>query len=193
MRAYHGDYIPEQIFKRWYLPATLPDVRPKRAERGKGDDLGMLEDYARRKKKEKDYEGEVDKKGMAPVGSLMFGEVERRIDVLVFRCCFAHSIYEARRLVIHGDVMLNGKKVGFLGLFRALISYSNVFVIASECQYTASARRHDICQPQSYPIFPTPRKTTGHRRKRLQKRPQGSHPLLPPQVRGAMALHPRVH
>jgi len=40
----------------------------------------------------------------------MFMEVERRIDVFLFRCCFAHSIYEARRLVIHGDVLLNGKK-----------------------------------------------------------------------------------
>ena len=29
-RAYHGDYINEKIFKRWYLPRTLPDVRPRR-------------------------------------------------------------------------------------------------------------------------------------------------------------------
>ncbi|KAJ8590117.1 hypothetical protein M405DRAFT_816847 [Rhizopogon salebrosus TDB-379] len=32
----------------------------------------------------------------------MLAEVERRIDVFVFRCCFAHSVYEAQRLVIHG-------------------------------------------------------------------------------------------
>ena len=50
-------------------------------------------------------------KGLAPVGSLMFTEVERRIDVVIFRACLAHSVYEARRLVIHGDVLLNGKKV----------------------------------------------------------------------------------
>ena len=48
---------------------------------------------------------------MAPVGSLMFMEVERRIDIFIFRCCFAHSVYEARRLVVHGYVLLNGKKV----------------------------------------------------------------------------------
>ncbi|KAF8414890.1 hypothetical protein L210DRAFT_3589502, partial [Boletus edulis BED1] len=29
IRAYHGDFIPEKTFKRWYLPATLPDVRPR--------------------------------------------------------------------------------------------------------------------------------------------------------------------
>lgn len=50
-------------------------------------------------------------KGLAPVGSLMFSEVERRIDVVIFRACLAHSVYEARRLVVHGDVLLNGKKV----------------------------------------------------------------------------------
>jgi ribosomal protein S4 len=70
-----------------------------------------LEEFALRNKKEQDLVAEEEAKGMAPVGSLMFAEVERRIDVFLFRCCFVHSVYEARRLVIHGNVMLNGKKV----------------------------------------------------------------------------------
>jgi len=118
MRAYHGDFIPEKIFKRWYLPETLPDVRPQRVSApAAGSDAKDLEEFARRKVREKDFTEEIEKKGMAPVGSLMMAEVERRIDVFLFRCCFAHSVYEARRLVIHGDVMLNGKKVcsSFLG------------------------------------------------------------------------------
>jgi len=110
VRAYHGDYINEKIFKRWYLPETLPDVRPRK-QFGKGTgDQAALEEFARRRQKEKDFEQEEERRGNAPVGSLMFSEVERRIDVFIFRCCFAHSVYEARRLVIHGDVMLNGKK-----------------------------------------------------------------------------------
>jgi len=40
----------------------------------------------------------------------MFSEVERRIDVVIFRACLAHSVYDARRMVIHGQVLLNGKK-----------------------------------------------------------------------------------
>jgi len=60
--------------------------------------------------KERKRKEEEERKGMAPVGSLMFSEVERRIDVVIFRSCLAHSVYEARRLVIHGDVLLNGKK-----------------------------------------------------------------------------------
>ncbi|KAJ3495407.1 hypothetical protein NMY22_g19942 [Coprinellus aureogranulatus] len=110
VRAYHGDFIPEKIFKRWYLPETLPDVRPARYNAPAGDDKGALEEFAKRKRREREYEEDVERKGMAPVGSLMVGEVERRIDVVVFRCCFAHSVYEARRLVVHGDVYLNGKK-----------------------------------------------------------------------------------
>ncbi|KAF8664116.1 hypothetical protein AX16_000806 [Volvariella volvacea WC 439] len=108
VRAYHGDYINEKIFKRWYLPETLPDVRPRlKVTTG---DMSSLMEFAKRRGTEPTYEKELEEKGMPPVGSLMFAEVERRIDVFLFRCCFAHSIYEARRLVIHGNVFLNGKK-----------------------------------------------------------------------------------
>lgn len=114
VRAYHGDFIPEKVFKRWYLPQTIPDVRPRRAVFA-GDDKLDLEEFAKRKlqarEKEKELEDEIARKGMAPVGSLMFTEVERRLDVFVFRCCFAHSVYEARRLIIHGYVKLNGTTV----------------------------------------------------------------------------------
>ncbi|KAG6883116.1 hypothetical protein C0993_007766 [Termitomyces sp. T159_Od127] len=108
VRAYHGDFIKEKVFKRWFLPETLPDVRPKR--KVLGDDKASLEEFALRKKKEKALAEEEAIKGMAPVGSLMFSEVERRLDIFLFRCCFVHSVYEARRLIIHGNVKLNGKK-----------------------------------------------------------------------------------
>ncbi|KAF5310046.1 hypothetical protein D9619_010489 [Psilocybe cf. subviscida] len=113
VRAYHGDFIPEKVFKRWYLPQNIPDVRPKRQVFSGGDKLD-LEEFARRKlrakQKEQELEDEIEQKGMAPVGSLMFVEVERRLDVFLFRTCFVHSVYEARRLIIHGYVKLNGRK-----------------------------------------------------------------------------------
>lgn len=112
IRAYHGDFIPEKMFKRWYLPATLPDVRPRLQTRSNAslvldEFAGRTEQLERAERRRK----EEDEKGLAPVGSLMMAEVERRIDVFIFRCCFASSVYEARRLVIHGHVLLNGKKV----------------------------------------------------------------------------------
>ncbi|KAF9048090.1 alpha-L RNA-binding motif-containing protein [Hymenopellis radicata] len=108
VRAYHGDFIPEKIFKRWYMLQTLPNVRPRAAV--VGDDRVSLQEFSRRKMKQDEYNEAETAHGLAPVGSLMFSSVERRIDVFVFRCCFAHSVYEARRLVIHGYVTLNGQK-----------------------------------------------------------------------------------
>ena len=111
VRAYHGDYINEKTFKRWYLPANLPDVRLAASV---GDDSLLLNKWANKAsavEKELKRREEEASKGLAPVGSLMFSEVERRIDVVIFRSCFAHSVYEARRMVVHGNVLLNGRKV----------------------------------------------------------------------------------
>lgn len=48
---------------------------------------------------------------MTPVGTMMFSEVERRLDVLVFRACFAQSVWQAKSFVVAGKVKLNGKVV----------------------------------------------------------------------------------
>ncbi|KAI0746313.1 hypothetical protein C8Q80DRAFT_1121177 [Daedaleopsis nitida] len=112
LRGYHGDFINEKIFKRWYLPETLPDVRPSEVLK-KAAPMTELEKWATKEQAAKRAEkmaAEERQKGLAPVGSLMFAEVERRIDVVIFRACFAHSVYEARRMIIHGSVLLNGKK-----------------------------------------------------------------------------------
>ncbi|KAI0084949.1 alpha-L RNA-binding motif-containing protein [Irpex rosettiformis] len=111
-RAYHGDFIPEKIFKRWYLPKVLPDVRP-RVKRNIDVEQSGLARWAKKDsvaEQEEKIREEEEAKGLAPVGSLMFMEVERRIDVVIFRACLAPSVYEARRMVVHGSVLLNGKK-----------------------------------------------------------------------------------
>ncbi|BGP16456.1 hypothetical protein JCM10213_003988 [Rhodosporidiobolus nylandii] len=83
VRAYHGDWIPEQKFKKTYLPDQLPPI------------VGSKE------------RAELP----VPLASLMFAEVEKRLDTVVFRCCFADSVYRARAMVVHGKVKLNGRKV----------------------------------------------------------------------------------
>ncbi|THH16309.1 hypothetical protein EW146_g4312 [Bondarzewia mesenterica] len=112
VRAYHGDFINEKAFKQWYLPSTLPDVRPRRS--AAGDDTLDISKWAKQdktvEKERRKREEEAQHAELAPVGSLMFAEVERRIDVFIFRACLAHSVYDARRMVVHGDVLLNGKK-----------------------------------------------------------------------------------
>ncbi|KAI0685280.1 hypothetical protein BC835DRAFT_1514237 [Cytidiella melzeri] len=112
VRAYHGDVIPEKVFKRWYLPTVLPDVRPRVRRAADAEKAGLAR-WAMKNNvadQEQQMREEEEAKGLAPVGSLMFMEVERRIDVVIFRACLAPSVYEARRLVVHGSVLLNGKK-----------------------------------------------------------------------------------
>ncbi|KAG8854708.1 mitochondrial 37S ribosomal protein nam9 [Tulasnella sp. 330] len=125
LRAYHCDYLPEKKFVRWWLPERLPDPMARKArgskeavEEGKvtpNAKKSSAAQWARngttsnatRGKEGSPTEG---KAHLAPITSLMFAELERRIDVVVFRCCFAHSIHAARQLVVHGKVKLNGLK-----------------------------------------------------------------------------------
>jgi ribosomal protein S4 len=117
-----------------------PDVRPQRYT-SSSDNKADLADYAKRKERAKKFKEKIEQKGMAPVGSLMKAEVERRM--VVFRSCFAHSIYEARRLVMHGDVYLNGKKVSMLSVPITVVCYTDMSSIAHQRQYTPRTRRHD--------------------------------------------------
>jgi len=114
IRGYHGDFVGETKFKRWYLPASLPDVRARRRhgssidyndnETAKmaGRTRDVAKDEARRAKEEE--EG-----GNTPVGSLFLSELERRLDVVIFRSCLSPSVYHARHVIIRGGVRLNGK------------------------------------------------------------------------------------
>jgi ribosomal protein S4 len=102
VRGYHGDFINEKIFKRWYLPDTLPDVRPRQHSLPTNDDLDAFAGHTEQLERAKKRAYEETMKGLAPVGSLMLAEVERRIDVFVFQCCFARSVYDAQRFVNHG-------------------------------------------------------------------------------------------
>lgn len=147
VRAYHGDFINEKIFKRWYLPTTLPDVRPRRSGNSTTEAIGLAR-WARKDRvaeKETRLREEEDAKGFAPVGSLMFAEIERRIDVVVFRACLASSVYEARRLVVHGDVLLNGKKVRARPALNSM--YRLTWLPAPRREHTPRAGRHGLCEP----------------------------------------------
>lgn len=91
VRAYHGDGIQEGKFKKSFLPESLPPIIGPVVIGRSGE---------RRSVGEK-----------VPLASMMFAEVEKRLDTVVFRCCFADSVYKARQMVIHGKVSLNGLKV----------------------------------------------------------------------------------
>ncbi|KAF9515365.1 hypothetical protein BS47DRAFT_1376270 [Hydnum rufescens UP504] len=118
VRAYHGDMIPEKKFKRWYLPQRLPDTRIRKTDVGKEEERSYLRLAVGQTKwsnRGKDAQGVLRLREKAnaaatkiPLSSLMFIEVERRLDTFIFRCCFAPSVYQARQMTIHGKVRLNG-------------------------------------------------------------------------------------
>lgn len=117
IRGYHGDWIRERRFKRWYLPISVPriDGGNKRASSasnvllppsavasgsGSGSNAVTMAAAAAARLDER-----------LPIASLFVRDVERRLDTVVFRACFARSAYEARTLVIHGKVKINGERV----------------------------------------------------------------------------------
>ncbi|GHJ87237.1 hypothetical protein NliqN6_3639 [Naganishia liquefaciens] len=118
-RGYHGDHIGETKFERWYLPEALPSIHAegKRGASGAakvkpsretgGLVAGRTRDSARvveeRNRQEKERSGRV------PIGTMLYREVERRLDVLVFRACLASSVWQARQMVVHRKVTLNGR------------------------------------------------------------------------------------
>ncbi|CAG8739129.1 5154_t:CDS:2, partial [Acaulospora morrowiae] len=85
-RAYHGSQLNEKQFRRLFNP-RLPTTNIK-----------LSEDTASGSKQ-------------PHTSVLTYASLERRLDFIVFRSCFAPSIWAARQLVIHGKVTVNGKKV----------------------------------------------------------------------------------
>ncbi|KAJ3252477.1 mitochondrial 37S ribosomal protein nam9 [Boothiomyces macroporosus] len=81
LRAYHVPNITERQFMDRHFKTNLP--------------------YKLYTKKEKDE--------LPHIESIMFCELERRVDVTVFRSHFAKSIFQARRLVSTGKVKVNGE------------------------------------------------------------------------------------
>ncbi|KAJ1920656.1 hypothetical protein H4219_001215 [Mycoemilia scoparia] len=81
-RGYHGPQIKERQWLRMFNP-KLPTLNVK---------IGK------------------NTRAHPNTASLTFSDMERRVDFIVFRSHFASSIWNARQLVLHGKVYLNGKK-----------------------------------------------------------------------------------
>ena len=156
LRGYHGDWIPERRFKRWFLPTSLPSYAPSSLSTVKPLSDADESDHA------------LDSP-TPPVKSLFMRDVERRIDTAVFRCCFAHSVYYARSLVLHGKVSLNGnvhRDPGYLLQPGDLISVEPSCVpmlnghVAKRVQ--ADRERHAVKKsPPEVQESPTPTKENG--------------------------------
>ncbi len=56
-----------------------------------------------------------DKPKETPYMQQTFAPMERRLDIAIFRALFASSARQARQMVVHGAVKVNGKRVRWEG------------------------------------------------------------------------------
>ena len=84
-RAYHGGQINERQFLRLFNP-KIPTSNTRVA-------------------------GQEKDRKHPPAVVLTYASLERRLDSIVFRACLATSIWQARQMVLHGKVSVNGVKV----------------------------------------------------------------------------------
>ena len=89
-RGYHVPNIPQRQFIDRHFTPTLPVKKMSSSE----------------------------KERCPPIQTLMYAELERRVDVVLFRSHFCDSIFSARKAVSSGHVMVNGVKVRDCFLFN---------------------------------------------------------------------------
>lgn len=104
---------PKCAFERRESPPGMTTFR-----RGKQTDYGV---HLREKQKVKHHYGLLEKqfrklfamaeKGTANTGETLMSLLERRLDNVVYRLGFSHSRAQARLLVGHGHVTVNGRRV----------------------------------------------------------------------------------
>lgn len=121
LKGYHAEVVRTKKFERWYLPNKLPAIHvepPKNV-----DVTSFVEGRERAGGRTRDDKFALRKQEMAqvPIGSMLYGQVERRLDTVVFRACFAPSIYAARMAVTTGKVKLNGQTVSRGAGWRGLV------------------------------------------------------------------------
>ncbi|KAJ1509447.1 mitochondrial 37S ribosomal protein nam9 [Coelomomyces lativittatus] len=93
IRAYHGGHMTEKQFKSTWKTEPLPVYGLHSSS--KSDPTATATATAT----------------LPPMQTLTMAPLERRADIVIFRSCFAPSIYSARQLVSHGHVTVNGKKI----------------------------------------------------------------------------------
>ena len=63
------------------------------------------------KQKLKNYYGNLADRRRGNTGENLIGLLERRLDAVIYRAKFATTVFQARQLINHGHVKVNGKRV----------------------------------------------------------------------------------
>lgn len=118
-RAYHGEHIREKQWQRMFTPrlnAVIPMDHKYLAEND-GSELAAGRGSGLQEKPVHDMrEGERSQTRQRPIPymHMTYAPIERRLDMAIFRSLFSSSARQARQMVIHGQVKVNGQKVSIL-------------------------------------------------------------------------------
>ncbi|KZF23405.1 30S ribosomal subunit S4 [Xylona heveae TC161] len=137
-RAYHGEQIREKQWQRMFsrrLASVVPmdhrylarfDGSEQAAGRGSGLDPKPDE--------------RVRPVARTPYMNMTFAPIERRLDTAIFRALFASSTRQARQMVVHGFVKVNGKKMIYPGY---LLNPGDMFQVDPERVMFATGAEKD--------------------------------------------------
>lgn len=106
-RAYHGEQIREKQWQRQFT-SKIRSVVPMDHRYLAAYD-GSEQAQGRGSGREVPYQSK--SLPVTPYMQMAYAPMERRLDTAIFRALFASSARQARQFVIHGAVMVNGKKV----------------------------------------------------------------------------------
>jgi len=100
------------LLRRKAPPGMHPDLRRKMSDYKKrlSEKQKLRFSYWVSEKKFRNYVKEAFKKPGTP-GETLISLLERRLDNVVYRLGFAPTLLAARQLVVHGHVLINGRKV----------------------------------------------------------------------------------
>ncbi|CAD6501211.1 BgTH12-01465 [Blumeria graminis f. sp. triticale] len=117
-RAYHGDkIIREKQWQRMFSPnmnAVIPVDHRYLAEFD-GSELAEGRGSGKEVRPKLNDEPSAPIKKQIPYMNMTFAPLERRLDMAIFRSLFASSHKQARQMVVHGHVKVNGLKMAHPG------------------------------------------------------------------------------
>jgi ribosomal protein S4 len=115
MRAYHGEHVREREWTRMFKRRldTVVNMDPEYMAKYDGSEQATGRGSGRHTKGPVARFGDNKLLGDIPTPymQMAFAPMERRLDIAIFRAMFASSARQARQLVIHGAVKVNGVKV----------------------------------------------------------------------------------
>lgn len=157
-RSYHGEQIREG---QWELQFSrrIPSVVPMDAAvlaKSDGSDMAA----GRGSGKEEKGSGSRILAKPTPYMSMTFFPQERRLDTCMFRALFASSIRQARNMVTHGHVKVNGKKVR--RPIHAVISHQSHTILDDIPWIPPQSRRHVLCRSRNGHVLHWPKSSNGH-------------------------------